>query len=65
MGGPDFKRVSDRLRSTTKQDPTLSDEVYKRLYESSSDNVYHDEDTKATELLTATTDYLHSGQTDI
>jgi len=65
MGGQDFKRMSERLRNTIKQDPTLSDEVYKRLYENSSENVYCDEDAKAITILTAIIDYLNAGQTDI
>jgi S-adenosylmethionine/arginine decarboxylase-like enzyme len=65
MGGPDFKRMSLRLRNVIEQDPTLSDEVYRRLYENSSENVYDEDDLKAIKILSAVIDYLHEGQTEI
>ena len=65
MGGPDFKKMSQRLRNAIQQDPTLSDEIYKRLYENSSENVYSDEDMKAIKLLSAVIEYLNVGQTKI
>ena len=55
--------MSKRLRNTTEQDPTLSDEVYKRLYLKSTDSVYQEEDIKVIRLLSMVTDYLYENQT--
>ena len=63
FGGPDFKKMSKRLRNTIEQDPTLSDEVYKRLYFKSTDNVYQEEDIKVIRLLSMVIDYLYENQT--
>ena len=63
FGGPDFKKMSKRLRNTIEQDPTLSDEVYKRLYLKSTDNVYQEEDIEVDQLLSMVIDYLYEDQT--
>ena len=63
FGGPDFKKMSKRLRNTIEQDPTLSDEVYRRLYLKSTDNVYQEEDIKVVQLLSMVIDYLYEDQT--
>ena len=65
MGGPDFKKMSLRLRNAIQQDPTLSDEIYKKLYQNSTENVYSEEDIKVVELLSAIIEYLNVGQTEI
>jgi hypothetical protein len=62
LGGPDFKKMSNRLRNTIEQDETLSDEVYKRLYMNSTENVYKDEDNKVIKLLSMVISYLKEGQ---
>ena len=62
LGGPDFIKMSSRLRNTIEQDETLSDEVYKRLYMNSTENVYKDEDNKVIKLLSMVISYLKEGQ---
>jgi hypothetical protein len=62
LGGPDFIKMSNRLRNTIEQDETLSDEVYKRLYMNSTENVYKDEDNKVIKLLSMVISYLKEGQ---
>jgi hypothetical protein len=62
LGGPEFKIMSRRLQNTIQQDSTLTDEVYRRLYLNSSENVYKDEDNKVIELLSMVISYLKEGQ---
>ena len=61
LSGMDFHKMSQRLRNTVEQDPTLSDDVYKALYANSTENVYlSDSDKKIVQLLTMIKDYLES-----
>jgi hypothetical protein len=62
LGGPDFLKMSNRLRNTIEQDETLSDEVYKRLYMNSTENVYKDEDNKVIKILSMVITYLNDNQ---
>jgi hypothetical protein len=62
LGGPEFKIMSRRLQNTIQQDSTLTDEVYRRLYLNSSENVYNDEDTKVIAILSMVIGYLYQSQ---
>ena len=56
-----FIKMAARLRNDYQQDHSLSDEVYERLFASSSDKVYSDKDEeKAVQLTTRTTGSLVS-----
>lgn len=62
FGGPDFKRMSKRLRNIIEQDPTLSNNIYKHLYLNSNDQVYVSEDADAVKILSTIIAYLRIDQ---
>ena len=61
LSGIEFKKMSQRLRNTVEQDPTLTDDIYRALYENSTENVYlSEDDKKVVKLLSMVVDYLES-----
>jgi hypothetical protein len=62
LGGPDFIRMSKRLRNVIEQDPTLDDVVYRKLYLNSSEEVYKDEDIKVIKLLSMVIQFINENQ---
>ena len=44
LDGPRFIKLCKRLRNEIEQDPSMSDEVYARLYANSNTEVYMDKD---------------------
>ena len=55
----DFKKMAARLRNDYQQDPSLSDDVYERLFANSNDKVYNDqEEEKAVQLIIRIIDSL-------
>ena len=58
--GNDFKIMSKRLRNTVDQDPILSDEIFRKLYENSTSDVSLSKaDQDAVQILALVMDYLN------